>query len=202
MRKLLVFVVVVLFFASCDAKTEEGVVINGVRWATSNVDAPGTFASNPEDLGMLFQWNRQKGWNAIDEEVEGWNSTRPEGTTWYKENDPCPEGWRVPTREELTSLNNANSRWTTRNGVNGYLFGVAPRQIFLPAAGQRLTITVEDTLYIAGTLNFVDRIGSYWSSTSNSYTHAWGLLFNSMLSTMYAPPKNRASGNSIRCVAK
>ena len=36
---------------------EGGVLINGVCWATRNVDAPGTFAENPEDPGMMYQWN-------------------------------------------------------------------------------------------------------------------------------------------------
>ena len=40
------------------------VVINGVRWATCNVDAPGNFAANPEDAGMFYQWNRKVGWSA------------------------------------------------------------------------------------------------------------------------------------------
>ena len=32
---------------------EEGVVINGVRWATRNVAAPGTFIANPQDAGSV-----------------------------------------------------------------------------------------------------------------------------------------------------
>ena len=46
--------------------TDEGVEIDGIIWATRNVDAPGTFAENPEDTGMLFQWNRRVGWSATD----------------------------------------------------------------------------------------------------------------------------------------
>ena len=34
---------------------DEGVVINGVRWATRNVDMPGTFAPTPESFGMHYQ---------------------------------------------------------------------------------------------------------------------------------------------------
>ena len=30
-----------------------GVEINGLMWATRNVDKPGTFAENPEDFGMF-----------------------------------------------------------------------------------------------------------------------------------------------------
>jgi len=39
--------------------TEKGVVINGVRWATRNLDVGGHFVANPEDYGALFQWGRR-----------------------------------------------------------------------------------------------------------------------------------------------
>ena len=48
---------------------------------------------------------------------------RPTGTSWTRANDPCPQGWRVPTGNELCSLMNAGNTWTTRNGVNGRVFG-------------------------------------------------------------------------------
>jgi len=38
--------------------TDEGVVINGVKWATRNLDVGSTFVENPEDKGALFQWGR------------------------------------------------------------------------------------------------------------------------------------------------
>jgi len=37
----------------------ESVVINGVRWATRNLDTGGHFVANPEDYGALFQWGRR-----------------------------------------------------------------------------------------------------------------------------------------------
>ena len=83
---------------------DEGVVINGVRWATRNVNMPGTFTESLEDAGMLFQWNRKKGWNAIDRYVEDWDTSSPTGTEWEIVNDPSPRGWRVPTIDEILSL--------------------------------------------------------------------------------------------------
>ncbi len=41
-----------------EAETEVGVVINGVRWATRNLDVGGTFVDNPENNGALYQWGR------------------------------------------------------------------------------------------------------------------------------------------------
>ena len=100
-------------------------MIDGIRWATRNVDAPGTFAASPETAGMFYQWNRRIGWCSTDPLVSSdgsiWDgdTTTPVGTAWYAENDPCPPGWRVPTREELESLVNAGNAWTTQNSVPG-----------------------------------------------------------------------------------
>ncbi|MCL2328610.1 MAG: hypothetical protein FWC39_08890, partial [Bacteroidetes bacterium] len=112
--------------------TDTGVVINGVKWATRNVDAFGTFAATPESAGMFYQWNRPQAWNATDTIVTGWDNTLPTGTTWEKANDPCPTGWRVPTLEEQESLfkmfdteegtEKVTDEWTTQNGVIGRRF--------------------------------------------------------------------------------
>ena len=64
----------IVVFNSCDtlddntndsrnsSTSDRGVVINGVKWATRNLDQPGTFAAKPEDSGMFYQWNRKKAW--------------------------------------------------------------------------------------------------------------------------------------------
>jgi uncharacterized protein (TIGR02145 family) len=183
---------------NCGAKrstltTDEGVLINGIRWATRNVDAPGTFAASPEDAGMFYQWNRKKGWNATDEEVEGWDSSTPTGDTWEEENDPCPEGWRVPTQEELQRLVDAGSTWTTVNGINGRLFGIASNQIFLPTVGMRHSNV--------STLTNVGMNGVYRSNTQNGSEGAWYLWFGSGGASVDGL-NWRAVGLSIRCVKK
>jgi len=103
---------------------DKGVVINGVKWATRNVAAPGFFAANPEDPGMFYQWNRKKAW-PVTGAVTGWDSSYPTGTTWEQANDPSPAGWRVPTFAEIQSLLDTtyvSNGWTTENGVNGQKF--------------------------------------------------------------------------------
>ena len=172
-------------------QTDEGVVINGIRWATRNVDMPGTFADNPEDAGMFFQWNRCTAWAATGE-VEGWDSSLPEGTIWERENDPCPTGWRVPTRYELQTLlsESVTRTWATQNGVNGFSFGAAPNQLFLPASGLR---------DINGVLSGTNEQGRYWSSTDiASFTNVNCLMFNSF--DAWNSAGGRAQGFSVRCV--
>jgi len=90
---------------------EKGVIINGIRWATRNVGAPGTFVENPEDYGEYYTWEEAK--------------------------NACPKGWRLPTEKEIKSLCDAGSEWEPLNGVQGRFFGIAPYQIFLPVAGVR-----------------------------------------------------------------
>jgi len=74
----------------------QGVVFNGVCWAKSNVDKPGTFASTPRTYGMLYQWETKKGWIATDFDTGG--------DSIISVNDPCPAGWRMPTIDEAKTL--------------------------------------------------------------------------------------------------
>jgi len=177
--------------------TDEGVVINGIRWATRNVDKPGTFTEKPEDAGMFYQWNRKVGWSSTDPLVNSdggttWNDSEPAGESWRKENDPCPCGWRVPTLNELQSLENASNEWSELNGKTGRFFDSGKQSLFLPAAGLRY--------YSHSSLNYVGANGYYWSSSVGG-TYAYYLSFPS--GTVNPGYNNyRASGFSVRCVAE
>jgi len=123
--------------------TDPGVKINGVIWATRNVDKPGTFTANPEDPGMFYQWNSKVGWRYTDPLTpsDGTSTWNPNwngngATTWEKANDPCPPGWRVPTGDELLSLVGSRTNATV-NGMNGFWCGTTGAVVFLPCAGDR-----------------------------------------------------------------
>jgi uncharacterized protein (TIGR02145 family) len=160
---------------------DEGVVINGVKWATRNVDKPGTFAAKPEDAGMFYQWNRKIGWSSTDPIINSdggtnWDNSIPTGTTWEKANDPSPEGWRVPTLDEIKTLfdsDKVNLEWTTENGVNGRKFTdkISGNSLFLLAAGSRSNS--DGMLYETGFG------GYYWSSTASGDSYAYYLFFSS-----------------------
>ena len=156
-----------IFFASCGVGrgTRQSVEINGVRWATVNVETPGTFARNPESAGGFF--------------------------TFDEAQNACPRGWRLPTHEELQSLVDAGSEWTTQNGVNGRLFGSGRNQLLLPAAGLRGT---------TGALSQVGNLGYYWSSTAWSAGNGEFLFFRSDHSSVGR--YSRTTGFSVRCVSE
>ena len=175
-----------------DLVVEEGVVINGIRWATRNVDTPGTFAATPGSAGMFYQWNRNTAY-ATTGDIDNWNTSAASGTEWARGNDPCPSGWRVPTRTEWQSLlNAASSRWVERYGVYGRLFGSAPNQIFLPAVGAR-------GFGIAGGRGIY---GFYWSSTQHNRENAIYMGFSDGNTyTGGLAWVEREFAMSIRCVA-
>ncbi|MDR2971780.1 MAG: fibrobacter succinogenes major paralogous domain-containing protein [Bacteroidales bacterium] len=177
---------------------EVGVVIDGIRWATRNVDMPGTFAATPESYGMFYQWNRKTGWSSKDPMVSSdgtpWNNSNHSGDTWEKENDPCPTGWRVPTLEEQEKLVNAGSVWKS-NGVTGRIFGTGNNTIFLPAPGYRT--------YSDGYLNWPGDYGHYWSSTYMPTSvpgneSAYYIYFSNAFAYNYA--NLFGFGYSVRCV--
>ena len=181
--------------------SDQGVVINGVKWATRNVDAPGTFAANSEDAGMFYQWNSKIGWSSTDPMINSsggstWNNSDPTGDTWETTNDPSPKGWHIPTLAEIqTLLDNKKQRfdWTTVNGINGLKITdtTTGNSIFLPATGTRM---------MDGALLNVNNWGNYWSSMQYSKTDVYYLLFFDERTALNSSPI-KSWGYSIRSVA-
>jgi|GEM_PF-1947251 len=199
--------------------TGKSVVINGLTWATCNVDAPGTFTKNPEDAGMFYQWNRNVGWSNANPMVNSkggttWERTMPYtkydyeegvtyydctgGDTWKRAKQPCPAGWRVPTINEMQKLfhtTNVIDDWVTFNGVKGRVFidRTNNATLFFPAAGVRGGYK--------GELAFVGESGSCWSTTSDGMYSAEYFNFGSGEGNAAAKyTDERTRGHSIRCV--
>ena len=174
---------------------DEGVMINGVTWATRNVNNPNTFASSPEDAGMFYQWNSKVGWSSTDP-----LTSIPNGNTWITPwdgngavawetaNNVCPEGWRLPTKAELESL--GEGEWTT-TPADGLIFGSGDNTIFLPVAGRRNPVTNE--------LHNVGVYGYYWSSEPISGTMSYNLVFGESYFSVNDEFR-KACGFCIRCV--
>jgi uncharacterized protein (TIGR02145 family) len=145
-----------------------GVEIKGIVWATRNVGSPGTVVSKPEDFGYY--------------------------DTFDEAQTVCPDGWRTPTTDEFQSLVSAGNGWTSRNGVNGRMFGIAnnQNQIFIPAAG---------LLGTDGQFSEVGTYGYYWSALPYSTTYGYHLYFRSGRVSPLGS-SSRSYGFSVRCVAE
>ena len=116
-------------------------------------------------------------------------------------NDPCPTGYRVPTRNEWTAVNTNNTfsrTGTFNNSATNY--GVAlhygpdtnGKLLTLPAAGYRNSTS--------GALSSRGFNGRYWSSTENGST-AYSLHFYS-INVIPASNSTRTFGLSVRCIAE
>jgi len=165
---------------------DEGMIINGVKWATRNVAIPGTFAAKPENIGKLYQWNCDKPCDATD-----FDNSPQASKTWLTANDPCPEGWRVPTLNEIKTLldkEKVTFEWTTLNDIMGGKFTdkITYNSIFLPAIGST---------------------GTYWSNRQNNFNYgeaghnAYCISFISNGANSIALT-HMGRGHCVRCVAK
>jgi uncharacterized protein (TIGR02145 family) len=152
------------------------------QWGRKNMAAPGPTANNPNT-----------------DAIGGWNITAAADGSWTDDaktaNDPCPAGFRVPTKAQWDAVlfNNALTNvgtWTTSNTnySSGKMIG---NKLFIPAAGGRYEND--------GALGNRGSLGYYWSSSESDSILAWGLLFGSsnVTNNYY-----RTSGKSVRCVAE
>ena len=113
-----------------------------------------------------------------------WRGTTQNNNLWQGLagiNNPCPEGFRVPTNAELTT-------WVSAAGVTNYT-NAASSSLRLSAAGYRNTYD--------GSFNGAASNGSYWSS-SVSGTNASLRGFDS--GSTSTAGNNRAYGFSVRCL--
>lgn len=190
---------------SKQANREEGVEINGLLWSTRNVGSPNKFVRKPENSGMHYQFNRKNGWDAFS--TERWDHTLPEGSSWEKINDPCPDGWRVPTTEELKTLMDSTkveSEWIDQNNIRGMKFTdkQTKKFIFLPLAGCRN--------WGNGTLNKSE--GRYWSceqktdekkdSSDGSTSKYMNYLYFDSIGTIFISNWSPNIGFSVRCISE
>ena len=179
-----------------------------VKWATCNVGA-----SKPEDYGDHFAWGETTtksvyGWstynwcNGTSSTLTKYNTSNIYGTVDQKTKLELSDDaarvnwggkWRMPTYDEFLELREKCTwKWTTQNGVKGYMITNNGNSIFLPAAGYRY----ESSLINAGSL------GYYWSSSLETGIpyYAWYMELNSIMEEEGSHRGNRSAGRSVRPV--
>ncbi len=181
---------------------------NSTCWMDRNLGASqvATARNDANAYGDLFQWGRLD--DGHQERTSGTTSTNSNGddpghsdfivesnspydwrdpqndNLWQGvngTNNPCPEGWRIPTE---TELDNERSSWSSNN-----YNGAFDSPLKWSAAGYRS--------HTSGSLFSFGSSGYYWSSTVVG-TNARFLYFQS--STAYVSSFYRAYGFSVRCI--
>lgn len=192
--------------------------------------------------GKLYQWGRKDGHGYDDKDADvpeiskeaitspdeaeagkfytAWDETVAPDGTWGGEDgktktkyDPCPEGWRVPTIEELDQLKGdatdleAGSTWRrgdlddTPLKLYGRWFGknhltataTNPQDcLFLPAPGRRGSW---------GYVNNREYEGRYWASgNSTIYKQNADALYYFEAIYFYLDSEQRGTGLPVRCI--
>lgn len=149
----------------------EGVEIDGTIWAPVNCgyrrgSAPG---------GALYSWGRPDAitYHSIVKDSEAWMYVVNDELL-HAADDPCPQGWRVPTDSELAKLYKGKYTPVAKDestGLIGRSFsGVEGRvSIFLPAQGYYDSEAGEDVM--------VGMTGRYWSCSQTDSTAARCMFF-------------------------
>lgn len=146
---------------------------------------------DPDNANTFFEGVGNDWLGESDDKL--WNSGTEEAPV-KTENDPCPDGWRVPTYNELTSLQSRqSSSWTTNDdGQQGYWFSDSkdPSQtFFLPAAGR---------IKSWGDPADRDSNGYYWSS--KPYNNGAANMQSMSKYSVSGSSNYRCYGYSVRCV--
>lgn len=131
-----------------------------------------------ETYGCFFQFgSMEKGWkSAYSPQTDAWNRNTEEHPVKNPDTDPSPDGWRIPSRFELSEL--LESLNTPGNGLSNYqeddripgactcfsLLSDTGVPVFFPMDGYRSHIT--------GSIMDKGTQGYYWSSAESSSIYA------------------------------
>ena len=148
---------------------------DGHQLRTSNATETLSSSDSPGHPNFIEMWTEPNDWRSPQ------NNSLWQGTLGT--NNPCPTGWRIPTKEEWQAEADV---WAPA-GYNG----AWNSPLRLTAAGSR-------THWDAALIEDVGTVGYYWASTINGTT-SYQVGFDSggeWVTSVY-----RGFGNSVRCVS-
>ena len=165
-------------------------------------------------------------WSNGTNNLWGDGATGRPGTAWtHSGNNPCPAGWRVPSRYEFWDVHHGNNNtpntmpsggfptfpaFTTPNLLNsGNSWSWRPAQ-HGAAGGALIRNSNNEVIFLpavgwrsaSGTLHSAGIGGYYWSSTFFDSTVSWRMNFYSGRVNTGSGYNYRAYGFSVRCVAE
>lgn len=208
---------------------EPAALINGKYWMRRNIgakvvdpDSPDATGSFQALIGNYYQWGRPEvratsytGPNA--DESAAWNSSAKNGA-WYSStgnggkvdaNDPCPLGWRIPTKEELVNLTQNTTQLAIDN--RGENWSASPTnfstaKVFRSKRNKNIILTFPSGGYYdpSRTLNSMGNRGYYWTSTEtlNGERGAWRMYTTLYNNDAYvsSSDSNRSFAFNVRCI--
>ena len=138
--------------------------------------------------------------------ITGWYTGGISGDSWFDSSktlkDPCPDGFRVPTKAQwegvVSSANNTRSNsgswFNDGNFFTAISFGpnVSTKTITLPAVGSRSRTD--------GSLMQRGSTGSYWTSSIVG-GDSWNFFFDKT-NTYFQSTFTRVHGSSVRCISE
>jgi uncharacterized protein (TIGR02145 family) len=183
---------------------------NGRCWLDRNLGASqvATSSTDPAAYGDLFQWGRGDDGHQTRTPSPSTTSTlsttdnpghgnfilSPSTPDWRNPqndalwqgvngiNNPCPNGWRLPTQAEW---NTERLSWSTNNSA-----GAFNSPLKLPLTGYRHRSD--------GVIYDLSSLGSYWSSTSVGGSRSGTMDF--YINAANVDSGNRAGGFCVRCI--
>jgi len=194
----------------------------------SNTGFYGNFISSGGDWGAQAAGNYDLWGNGVNSRA-GSPTSLDGAIPWVPKaqaNNPCPSGWRVPSRFEVwdiyrgdgssvvdagvstgcyVSTGDNQNAWSWRGGANNAIGGViitnsSGEKVFLPAVGTRL--------YDGGELFQLGDYGGYWTSTYSTPNQPtmYAVYLNFTPYVVSAGNTNanvrRSYGLSVRCVSE
>ncbi len=196
----------------------EWVQIGATKWAKYNVEAPGEFATTPEDIGMYYQFGYSIGWDGTVSTPAngtyynwmaaplGWGDTSAPINDPYGQG-PCPDGYTVPTSAQANALiADCDQSNTSLRGVSGKQFTVkgGSESIFFPFAGWNPQYTPGSPSGVGSTsyywLNEIGTLAGPWTGSSQGPPPFGAVMSVNNSSNTNVTQQQRAFAVTVRCV--